>query len=116
MRYYIATALSKIADHNLIREALKRFKHTISYDWTLHGSVKSVSVARLREVAIFEMRGILEADFVIVLLPGGKGTHFELGFAMGNNKKVFLHSEDSSLFDLGPQTSPFYHHSDLIRL
>lgn len=115
VKYYIATSLSRIADHNLTRDTLKRFGHVISYDWTLHGSVKSVSTDRLREVAIFELNGILEADFVIVLLPGGKGTHLELGFAMGNNKKIFLHSADLSLFDLGPQTNAFYHHPDLTR-
>lgn len=116
MKYYIATSLSRGIAHNLVRDALKRFGHAISCDWTLHGSVKSVSIERLREVAIFELNGIAEADFVIVLLPGGKGTHLELGFAMGNNKKVFLHSEDPSLFELGPQTNAFYHYPDLIRL
>lgn len=103
-------------DHNLVRDALNSFGHAISYDWTLHGSVKSVSTERLQEVAIFEVNGVSAADFVIVLLPGGKGTHFELGFAMGNNKKIFLHSEDPSLFEVGPQTNVFYHHPDLIRL
>lgn len=116
MKYYIATSLSRILDHNLVRDALKRCGHAISYDWTLHGSVKSVSIERLQEVAIFELNGVLEADFVVVLLPGGKGTHLELGFAMGNNKKIFLHSEDPSLFELGPQTNAFYHYPDLIRL
>lgn len=116
MKYYIATSLSRITDHNLVRDTLKKFGHAISYDWTLHGSVKSVSTERLQEVAIFELNGVSEADFVIVLLPGGKGTHLELGFAIGNNKKIFLHSEDPSLFDLGPQTNAFYHHPDLTRL
>lgn len=116
MKYYIATSLSRATDHNLVRDALRGCGHAISYDWTSHGSVKSVSLERLREVAVFELNGILEADFVIVLLPGGSGTHLELGFALGNNKRVFLHSEDPSLFDLGPQTNAFYHHPDLIRL
>lgn len=116
MKYYIATSLSRVTEHNLIRDSLKTFQHEIAYDWTLHGSVKSVSIERLREVAIFELNGILESDFVIVLLPGGKGTHLELGFALGNGKRTFLHSEDPSLFELGPQTSAFYHHPHLTRL
>jgi len=116
MKYYIATSLSRSAAHNTVRDALKSFGHEISYDWTSHGSVKSVSLKRLQEVAICELNGVLEADFVVVLLPGGKGTHLELGFAMGNHKRVFLHSEDPALFDLGPQTSAFYHHPELQRL
>jgi nucleoside 2-deoxyribosyltransferase len=116
MKYYIATSLQRSTDHNLVRDTLKNFGHALSYDWTSHGSVKSVSIERLQEVAIFELNGVLEADFVIVLLPGGKGTHLELGFALGNNKKIFLHSEDRSLFDLGPQTNAFYHHPNLTLL
>jgi hypothetical protein len=116
MKYYIATSLLRIPEHNLVRDALSGCGHTLSYDWTLHGSVQSVSIERLQEVAILELGAILEADFVVVLLPGGKGTHLELGFAMGNHKKIFLHSEDPSLFDLGPQTNAFYYHPSLIPL
>lgn len=64
-------------------------------------------------MAMFELDGISEADFVVVLLPGGKGTHLELGFAMARGKRIFLHSEDSSVFELGPQTNAFYHHPDV---
>jgi hypothetical protein len=116
MKCYIATSLLRITDHHLVRDSLTSFGYTISYDWTLHGSVKSVSIKRLQEVATFELDAIAESDFVVVLLPGGMGTHLELGFAMGKNKKIFLHSEDPSLFDLGPQTNAFYHHPSLVRL
>lgn len=113
MNYYIATSLSRMIAHNQVRDALKRFGHEISYDWTSHGSVKSSSKERLREVSIRELNGVSEADFVVVLLPGGNGTHLELGFAIASGKKVFLHSEDPELFELGPQTNAFYHHPDV---
>jgi nucleoside 2-deoxyribosyltransferase len=116
MKYYIATSLSRTTAHQLVKDALKICGHELSYDWTLHGSVKSVSKERLREVAELELGGIAEADFVIVLLPGGNGTHLELGFAIASGKRVFLHSEDSSLFELGPQTNAFYHHLDITRI
>jgi nucleoside 2-deoxyribosyltransferase len=116
MKYYIATSLSRKTAHNLARDALKLFGHEIVYDWTLHGSVKSVSKERLREVSINELKGIAEADFVIALLPGGNGTHLEIGFAIASGKRVFLHSEDPALFELGPQTNAFYHHPDVNHL
>ncbi len=100
----------------MVRDALKIRGHEISYDWTLHGSVKSVSKERLREVAALELDAVSEADFVVVLLPGGNGTHLELGFAIARGKRVFLHSEDSLVFELGPQTNAFYHHSNITRL
>lgn len=116
MQFYIATSLSRMASHNLVRDELKRSGHTISYDWTSHGSMKLVSKERLQEVAILELQGIAESDFVVVLLPGGKGTHLELGFALAKGKKVFLHTEDPLMFELGPQTNGFYHHPDITRL
>ncbi len=100
----------------MAREALKICGHEITYDWTLHGSVKSVSKERLREVAELMLDGIAEADFVVVLLPGGSGTHLELGFAIAKGKRVFLHTEDALLYELGPQTIAFYHHPDITRL
>ncbi len=116
MKYYIATSLSRMAAHNRVRDALTTLGHAISYDWTLHGNVKCVSKERLREVAILELDGISRADFVVVLLPGGNGTHVELGFAIASGKRVFLHTEDPAVFELGPQTKAFYHHPDVIRL
>ncbi|HEX4839785.1 MAG TPA: nucleoside 2-deoxyribosyltransferase [Rhabdochlamydiaceae bacterium] len=116
MKYYIATSLSRAPAHRIVKDALTICGYEISYDWTLHGSVKSVSKERLREVAILELEGIAKADFVVVLLPGGGGTHLELGFAIAKGKKVFLHCEDSLVFELGPQTNAFYHHPDVTRL
>lgn len=116
MKYYIATSLSRAPAYCLVRDALKTYGHEISYDWTVHGSVKSVSKERLREVASLELDGVAAAEFVVVLLPGGHGTHLEMGFAIARDKKVFLHSEDPLLFELGPQTNAFYHHHDVTRL
>jgi hypothetical protein len=116
MKFYIATSLSRATAHHIVRDTLRNCGHEITYDWTLHGSVKSVSKERLQEVALLELGGISQADFVIGLLPGGSGTHLELGFAIARSKKVFLHSEDSLIFELGPQTNAFYHHPDISRL
>jgi hypothetical protein len=116
MKYYIATSLSRTTAHHAVRDSLKVLGHEISYDWTVHGSVKSVSKERLQEVATLELEGVSEADFVVVLLPGGKGTHLELGFALAKGKLVFLHSEEPLLFELGPQTNAFYHHPSITHL
>lgn len=116
MKYYIATSTARMPFHNLVREALAKFGHKITYDWTAHGSVRETNAARLQEVAHAEFEGILEADFVVVLLPGGKGTHAELGFSLGVKKRVFIHSENPADFEPGPQVCAFYHHADVIRL
>ena len=50
----------------------------------------------------------MEADIVVVLLPGGKGTHIELGIALGQGKRIFLYSTDKAI-DNFETTSTFYH-------
>lgn len=115
MKYYIATSTTRALFHNLVRDQLNKFGHEITYDWTTHGSVRETSPARLQEVAHAELQGILDSDFIVVLLPGGKGTHVELGFSIASKKTVFIHSEDPSVFELGPQVCAFYHHADVTR-
>ena len=55
-----------------------------------------------------EKNAILESDVVIILLPGGKGSHIELGIALGRGKKIFLYSADEKVNELDT-TSTFYH-------
>ena len=54
-----------------------------------------------------EKTAVIEADIVIVLLPAGKGSHIELGIAIGNNKKIYLYSPNKEVDNL-ETTSTFY--------
>lgn len=110
MRYYIATKLARHTAHNEVRDELDRDGWACTYDWTRHGSVKDQGKARIRQVAAAETRGVLEADVVIVLLPGGRGTHAELGMALAAGKPVILHSETGEEFEDGASTCAFYWH------
>lgn len=110
MKVYIATRLERWQDHNQVRDALAALGHTLTYDWTVHGSVWADGAARIREVATLELEGVLDADLVVVLLPGGRGTHAELGAALGAGRPVLLHSLDPILLDASPETCAFYHH------
>jgi hypothetical protein len=116
MKYYIGTALERASIHNQVRDDLKKLGYNLTYDWTSHGSVKNTSKARLQEVAEGMVQGILNSDFILILLPGGKGTHCEFGISVGCKKKVFLHSEDPMVFELGPQVTAFYHLKEVIQL
>lgn len=100
----------------MVRDDLQKMGYQITYDWTSHGSVRHTSASRLQEVAILEIQGILSADFVLVLLPGGKGTHVELGLSLASGKKIFIHCEDPNMFEVGPQVCAFYHAPGIIRL
>lgn len=110
MRYYIATRLERAVDHNVVRDAMRRAGHELTYDWTAHGSVKDEGRARIAEVAELEATGVRDAEYVVVLLPGGRGTHAELGMAIGWGVPILLHSADGVEFADGAATCAFYHH------
>lgn len=116
MKYYIAASTDRMHAHNRVRDDLQKAGYEITYDWTTHGNVRDTSVSRFREVAILDTQGIFAADFVLVLLPAGKGTHVELGLSLASRKKVFIHSEDPSIFEPGPQVCVFYHSPNITRL
>lgn len=111
MKYYIATSLKRIKDHNIIRDELNLLGHEIVYDWTTHGNVKNTSINRLKEIGENMIEAIKDLDFVVVLLPGRQGTHTELGASLASKKNIFLHATDPKFFNLGEDTCAFYHHS-----
>ena len=107
---YIATGLSNAAQAKLLYSLIES-RFALTYDWTVHGSVQSDGDARIQQVAINEVDGVLNADIVVVLLPGGRGTHTELGIALGAGKPVFLCAEDDAGFlDESGRTCAFYLH------
>ncbi|MHA6251690.1 hypothetical protein [Oceanobacillus sp. CAU 1775] len=50
----------------------------------------------------------MEADFIIVLLPAGKGSHIEFGIALAQEKRIYLYSQNDELNNF-ETTSTFYH-------
>lgn len=117
MRYYIATSLERHLHHNALRDLLEARGHSITYDWTEHGSVKHESQTRIAEVAHLEAMGVHHADFVVVLLPGGRGTHTELGLAIAYGKPVFVHAHDHrEFFAQDDRTCAFYHHPQVAQV
>lgn len=110
---YIATRLENAAEHNRLMAMLAESGIGVTYDWTTHGSVKDTSRSRIQEVSCNEVRGVVDADIVIVLLPGGRGTHVELGIALGLNKQVILIGDDGGI---GEKTCAFYHHPLVINV
>lgn len=90
LKFYIATSLENVVGHHAIRNVLLERGLILTYDWTTHGTAWPRGSAYVRNVIRAEQAGVRDADFVIVLLPGGKGTHVELGMALALNKPVLL--------------------------
>ena len=64
------------------------------------------------EIALKELKGVEEADVLIVLLPGGYGTHVEIGAALARGKPVILHAPDRKTLD-SPYPCPFHYHPNV---
>jgi nucleoside 2-deoxyribosyltransferase len=112
MQYYIATTLSNHKAHNILRDLLEKKGHKITYDWTLTLNAEErngLSMDDMRTLCDKEMNGVNAADAVIVLLPGGKGTHVELGIGLANYAEIFIFSENIENFEACKKGCPFYH-------
>ena len=122
--FYIATSVTRHREHNIVRDFLEMHGHILTYDWTTEnngGDLRGVPLDVQARIGAEEMRGIAEADFVVVLLPGGFGTHAEIGAAYITSKPTFIHSIDPDHFSndpdtgkvknfyLGPYTTRFVH-------
>lgn len=117
--FYVAASLSNRAAVCVVADTLKDAGHEHTYDWTRHGSLKG-DVRVLPTCAQDELQGVKDADFVVALLPGGRGTHVEIGAALALNKRVYLVTDGGldpgGLFREGDQTCAFYHHHRVVQI
>lgn len=106
MKYYIATKLENHKAHNELRDWLNSQGHQITFDWTINGPVWTKGLLVINTIAHLETLGVLDCDVLIMLWPGGRGTHVELGIALGTNKRIFILASS--------ETCAFYHHSKVV--
>lgn len=118
MRFYVASGVSNAERVNAAARVLSARGYERTYDWTRHGDVSAEPPERKREVAKTEARAVLDAELVVLLLPGRFGTHAELGLAIAScaNKRILLWSESSAPFDGTDGFCVFYHHPAVERL
>ncbi|WP_347342224.1 group-specific protein [Virgibacillus halodenitrificans] len=88
----------------------KGFVHT--YDWTKNE--RASTIEDLIEIGTKEKKAVLEADFIVVLLPAGKGSHIEFGMALSQGMPIYLYSPNDDINNIAT-TSTFYHLSNVER-
>ena len=106
MRFYIASGFKNSRNVRELSAKLqaKGFIHT--YDWTKNERASSYEM--LKQIGEVEKEAVANTDFLIILLPAGKGSHIEFGMALALGKRIYIYSptEESFGFD---KTSTFYH-------
>jgi len=123
VKFYIASRLEAAPRVRELKTILESYGHEHTYDWTVHGSVQNDGADVIREVSEREVLGVVNADANIVLLPGGRGTHTELGIAIAckfhqprglhddTPRRIVLLSESQEIdFGTDGRTCAFYHH------
>ena len=114
MKFYIASRLENAEEVSTLAEVLKAAGHTHTYDWTAHGSAKDEV---MEQVARNELRGVMAADIVIILLPGGRGTHAELGIALGSScESIIICAKDDGASQQDGWPCPFYWNTGVKRV
>ena len=120
MRFYIATGLSNFRAHQALTKELTQLGWELTYNWCVHGSVQDQGEARIRSVAVVEAAGVAEAEVVIVILPGGRGTHTEQGMGMALGKHIYIVDTEGGNFDTSSEpvkrTWAFYFMPNVVRI
>ncbi|WP_058308238.1 hypothetical protein [Gracilibacillus massiliensis] len=112
-RFYIASSFKNFKTVQFVSNQLKDKGYIQTYDWTRNE--RATTFEDLREIGIQEKNAVMDADFIIILLPAGKGSHIELGIALGQSKKIFLYSPNNEV-DNFETTSTFYHLSEVQKI
>jgi len=105
-RFYLSTRKDDGARANAVSEALNARGWERTYEWKAGDGKGSDGYARL---AVEELEGIRAADVLVVLFPGGFGTHVEIGAALALGKLVIIHSPDQKTLET-PYRCPFHYH------
>ncbi|MGV3467429.1 MAG: group-specific protein, partial [Heyndrickxia sp.] len=107
MKFYIASSFQNIEMVRVFSSKLIQNGFQPTYDWTQNN--KSVRKEELKKIGIKEKEAVMESDLFILLLPGGKGSHTELGIALGAGvKHIYIVNPDSENRQNSLATT-FYH-------
>ncbi|MBB6454754.1 nucleoside 2-deoxyribosyltransferase [Salirhabdus euzebyi] len=106
MNFYVASSFHNKEMVQQVVEELKfaGFLHT--YDWTKNERASTLD--ELKRIGKKEREAVKNADFLVMLMPGGAGTHVELGIALGLNKRIYLYSPDHDIYDYERSCTFYY--------
>jgi nucleoside 2-deoxyribosyltransferase len=108
-RFYLATKKDRAKQADEISEALtaRGWERTLTWSDRIHASSESHA-----ELAKAELEAVRQADVLIVMLPGGYGTHVEIGAALALGKPVILHTPDQKTLE-APYPCVFHYHPNI---
>ncbi len=106
MKFYIASSFRNIDQVGALSAKLQTKGFVQTYDWTQNG--RATSCKELQHIGEKEKQAVADSDFLIILLPAGKGSHIEFGIALGLGKRIYICATEKDYFDFS-ETCTFYH-------
>ena len=104
MIVYIATGFESWQLARDLAGRLENKGHAIAIAWwTYHPDNGAADAVNWSEIGMKEARAVARCDAMIAMLPGGRGTHVEIGMAVALGKPVYL------LDSWSDRAVPFYH-------
>lgn len=110
MKYYIASSFANKEIVNQTIKSLNNLGFINTYNWTLNE--KADNKLKLKKIGLEELNAVKDADILIAILPGGKGTHIEIGIALGCNKTIIIAYFNEELVSI-ENSATFYHHENV---
>lgn len=109
MRFYLASGIENQKNARFFSQKLKNAGFEQTFDWTRNLVTGDFFEHRkdYKRAALQEFNGIDFCDIFIALLPGGQGTHVEMGIAMGMLKPIIIASQ-SNEESKNENLCPFY--------
>jgi nucleoside 2-deoxyribosyltransferase len=104
--FYLSTQKDRNAEAFPLLEALRTNGWERTFDWA---DREASNESEYADLAVAEIAGIRDADVVIVILPGGRGTHVEIGAALAMGKPVFIHAPNRKILET-PYPCAFHYH------
>ena len=101
--FYLSTQKDRNAEAAPLLEALKGNGWERTFDWANREETEYA------DLAVAEIAGIQNAEVVIVILPGGRGTHVEIGAPLALGKPIILHAPNSEALE-SPYPCAFHYH------
>jgi nucleoside 2-deoxyribosyltransferase len=108
-KFYLATRKDRAGEAKALLEELKARGWERTFTWTGEDKAGPPEYA---DLALAELAGVREADVLIALLPGGYGTHVEIGAALALGKPVILHAPDRKTLET-PYACVFHYHPEV---
>jgi nucleoside 2-deoxyribosyltransferase len=105
-RFYLSTRKDRGAEGAALLQALKSRGWECTFNWTAQ---PEGGPAKYSEIALAEIAAVQDADVLVVLLPGGYGTHVEIGAALALGKPVIMHAPDRQTLET-PYPCVFHYH------